>query len=538
MKTTKYVLFASMLMASMAASAQETYQDTKVAQSQLNGTARYVGMGGAMEALGADISTIATNPAGVGLLSRSSVSISAGVVGQSDDQNNKSQLFDNSSYGKKTHASFDQVGIVWALNNRSRNHFNIAFNYHKDADLGQILTAANSLNGASQNYLTAIKHNYGSENICCTSLDENYFGGSTGNGLLNKYQDATGTNWLLSEGADKFGYRQYQHGYIGEYDFNISGSFSNRVWVGLTVGLHDVHYHSSAEYAEALQDGNYVHTSENLAIKGTGFDIKAGVIFRPIETSPFRIGLYVNTPVFYDLDLSAASSVTMDGSNSVATLIPEGSSDEVAIYNKGMNRNSSTNSFRLNTPWKVGVSLGHTVGNYLAIGATYEYAWYSHMDNRMKDGGYYDAWSGAYYSTSSSDNVMNQHTRASLNGVSTLKVGLEYKPAPFFALRLGYNYVSPLFKENAYRDGSLDCDGSYFSTSTDYTNWKAINRFTVGVGYNYRKFSLDLAYQYNHQNGDFYPFMSYSDGENYNVAKGTKVQYNRHQLLVTLGYKF
>lgn len=63
----KHILFASALVASMSAAAQETYQDTKLAASQLTGTARYVGMGGAMEALGADISTISTNPAGVGL---------------------------------------------------------------------------------------------------------------------------------------------------------------------------------------------------------------------------------------------------------------------------------------------------------------------------------------------------------------------------------------------------------------------------------------------------------------------------------------
>ena len=52
----KHILFASALVASMSATAQETYQDTKLAASQLTGTARYVGMGGAMEALGADIS--------------------------------------------------------------------------------------------------------------------------------------------------------------------------------------------------------------------------------------------------------------------------------------------------------------------------------------------------------------------------------------------------------------------------------------------------------------------------------------------------
>ena len=58
---TKYSLMAVMTFMSATLTAQETYQDTKLIDNDLNGTARYVGMGGALEALGADISTISTN---------------------------------------------------------------------------------------------------------------------------------------------------------------------------------------------------------------------------------------------------------------------------------------------------------------------------------------------------------------------------------------------------------------------------------------------------------------------------------------------
>ena len=57
---TKYSLIVAVAMFSLPLAAQETYQDTKFVDNDLNGTARYVGMGGAMEALGADISTIST----------------------------------------------------------------------------------------------------------------------------------------------------------------------------------------------------------------------------------------------------------------------------------------------------------------------------------------------------------------------------------------------------------------------------------------------------------------------------------------------
>lgn len=76
----KRILFSAALLASMSAMAQETYQNADLVTEDLNGTARYVGMGGAMEALGADISTIGTNPAGVGLCRRSSVNFSVGML--------------------------------------------------------------------------------------------------------------------------------------------------------------------------------------------------------------------------------------------------------------------------------------------------------------------------------------------------------------------------------------------------------------------------------------------------------------------------
>ena len=536
----KHILFASLLMASMSAAAQETYQDTKLATDQLTGTARYVGMGGAMEALGADISTISSNPAGVGLFRKSQVSLSAGVIAQGDASNRLE--YQNAVIeidGKKSHPTFDQVGIVWSPKNKGKSYLNLAFNYHKSTDFGQILMAANSLNGASQNKLTAAKNALGVAGW--TGVDANYGGykdnsGNYRDGLLNVTEDGG----LAYAEANKFLFGQYQHGYIGEYDFNISGSINNRVWLGMTIGLHDVHYNSNSFYTEDLVDGNVSYSSEQLKITGTGFDMKAGIIFRPVEESPFRIGAYVNTPVFYDLTLSGDNDITMDGHEDPATYTNAAGVAQ-PCYIKGDRGQSIDYDFRLNTPWKVGVSLGHTVGNYLALGATYEYAWYDHMDNRVKDGGYYDYWYGDYYETSSSDEAMNADTRANLKGVSTLKLGAEIKPVDLLSIRLGYNYVSPMFREGAYRDQTLDSNGVYTSNSTDYTNWKATNRITCGLGFNYENLTIDVAYQYSFQNGDFYPFMNYydsSDAAYDNVASATKVSNKRHQLLMTIGYKF
>ena len=540
MNNLKHILFASVFLASVSATAQETYQDTKLAVPQLTGTARYVGMGGAMEALGADISTISSNPAGIGLFRKSQVSISAGVIAQGDAQNSVNYgLTTIDINGKKSHPTFDQAGFVWSPKMKGNSWMNLALNYHKSADFGQILTAANSLSKASQNKLTAAKHAEGKDGW--SGVDANY-GGYNDN--QNKYQPGlltvTTDGALAYAEANQYLYGQYQHGYIGTYDFNVSGSINNQVWLGLTVGLHDVHYNSNSYYAEDLVDGNAVDSYEQLKITGTGFDVKAGVIFRPVKDSPFRIGAYFNSPIFYDLTLHGDNDIRISGNNAPATYT-EADGTQAPCYTIGRKGQSIDYDFRLNTPWKVGASLGHTIGNFLALGATYEYAWFSHMDNRVKNSGYYDYWTDSYYESSSSDEAMNADTRANLKGVSTLKLGAEWKPVDMLSIRLGYNYVSPMFKDGAYRDATIGSNGVYASTSTDYTNWKATNRFTCGVGFNYQNLTIDVAYQYSAQKGDFYPFMRYVNEKNpdlSNVAQSTQVKNNRHQLMMTVGYKF
>ena len=132
-----------------------------------------------------------------------------------------------------------------------------------------------------------------------------------------------------------------------------------------------------------------------------------------------------------------------------------------------------------------------------------------------------------------------------------MKLGAEYKPIPTLAMRIGYNYVSPMYDKNGFKDGSIDSYGSNYATMTDYTNWKGTNRLTLGLGYTVDKVSIDLAYQYTTQKGDFYPFMNSWADYHYiddagivqteqidNYATKTEVKDSRHQLLLTLGYHF
>ena len=105
-----------------------------------------------------------------------------------------------------------------------------------------------------------------------------------------------------------------------------------------------------------------------------------------------------------------------------------------------------------------------------------------------------------------------------------------------------------MYNTNAQKDPTIVSIGTSYSTATDFVNWEATNRFTLGVGYQVKKFNFDLAYQYSSQKGTFYPFStmnfdvkdtatgkttSYS-----NEAAGTKVDNNKGQILLTVGYRF
>lgn len=514
----KYLFLATALVA-LPAAAQETYENAKIADEDLNGTARYVGMGGAMEALGADISTISSNPAGIGLIRHSQVSLSGSTISQGSAE--------NWATGDKTHASFDQAGFVINLAKGRKNNFNVGFNYHKSKNFDFILSATNTLSGASQGKLTYEKLRNGlvydnSGNACwtCNQLDGIY-----ANNILYDSDDQT----YYYDEASSYRFNREHTGYIGAYDFNVSGNVGSQFYWGLTFGIKDVHYKGDTQYTEDLTSGYALSETDEREITGTGFDIKAGIIVRPVAESPFRIGAYIHTPTFYDLTTSNYTTAYLPG------------------YGTSYGgRSSESYDFKLYTPWKFGISLGHTVGNYLALGATYEYADYGTLDTRIIDGGYYDYYYDTYYDTSSSDEAMNRHTKQTLKGVSTLKLGVEVKPAQNFAIRLGYNYVSPKYSEDGYKDVTVNSPGSYYASQTDYTNWKSTNRFTLGLGYTLQKFTIDLAYQYSAQKGEFSPFTSYEErntetGEltaDTNYATTTDVKNNRSQLLLTLGYHF
>src|SRR5574344_1513072 len=238
---TKYLLLGVCVTFVVPTSAQETYEIANLSTQNLDGTSRYVGMGGAMDALGGDLSVIGTNPAGIGVYRSNDAAVSFGFVSQQGGKNFAS--------GNKTNMSFDQIGFVYSMKTgyNDRNRFNFAFNYHKSRNFDYILSAANTLNGTSQNMATAAKMNVAG----VTSDKYNDFTQSRVCSQVDLLNVACGLNPYAITEENKYEYKYYpadnynfdrsNTGYIGQYDFNMCGSLNNRVFLELTIGLYYGH---------------------------------------------------------------------------------------------------------------------------------------------------------------------------------------------------------------------------------------------------------------------------------------------------------
>ncbi|MBQ6760505.1 MAG: hemin receptor [Prevotella sp.] len=556
----KKILTLALGFTALAANAQETYESAQLATQDLNGTAKYIGMGGALEALGADISTINTNPAGVGFFRKSWAGVSAGLTSQNssfDGVKNVANLRDNG----KTNADFNQIGFVWSTRTGRDSHLNLSFNYQKSRNFNQILQAVNHLDGYSANTVNYIKAYHFQDSY--TLQDHILY-----NVLNSKLSDGSNPENTYARIAEMYAAHTDNSGYISNFDFNISGSIHDKVFLGFTLGVKDVRYRSTNYYDEALgsetplcpygNPENEFRFTDLRRITGTGFDIKFGAIIRPIEESPFRFGVYINTPTWYELhshgDMSAAAGF-------IANLAEEGQDPIYKSYTTSDNTIGYGYNYKycISTPWRFGASVGHTFGKKVAIGATYEYADYSAIRNKIVDGTYVDYYGDEHLETTR-DYDMDNNNDISLKGVSLLKVGAEIKPIPELAIRLGYNYQSAIYTKEGYKDISIPNGtsvdyygydyvagsvGAYYSTY-DFTNWEATHRLTCGLGIQLNKnWAIDLAYQYSTQKGTYYPFTttvfddSSTDGtEDVNIGYGTTVHNNRHQFNMTLGYRF
>lgn len=533
----KNLLFLALAaLTSVGVGAQSIYDATGIAQKDLNGSARFVGMGGAMGALGGDITTIGTNPAGIGIYRSNDVSFTTGysLTGTESTYNR------NSFTNEKARWNISNAGMVLSTkigNYTSLRYINFGFNYKKSKSFYRNMTMQGMMGSVDGHYISQVrtmadlatasaKYVYqagqgeildlGGRDIF-RDPDVGWLGAlGWGGALLDEdtYTEKYNTYYpIIPAEVDGF-FRSRERGGIDQYDFNLAFNVNDRFYFGVTLGVYDVDYHKYALYDEDYGNTEGYALETFKRISGTGYDVKLGTIIRPFEESPLRIGLAVHTPTFYKLTYTNGAllnSAYLDADNTLTV-------STVDTYQELGGRDMDMD-FELRTPWVFNASLGYTVGNFLALGAEYEYEDYSTMNFKYFDG--YDM------------ELENEEADFHLKGVSTLRLGAELKPTSDFALRAGYNYSTAAYKGTAYKYMPTNT----IATDTDFNNTKEMHTFTIGLGYRFSSCYLDLAYKLDTHKSDFYAF-SNEFGNSVVTPQATKVDNTRSSILLTLGMRF
>lgn len=536
---TKYIFLCAAMVA-VSAGAQTQYDAFRFSDSELNGTARFVGMGGAMGALGADISVIGTNPAGIALFRGHDVSTSFSF----NSTHVKSDFTGVTMKEKKNNMSFDQIGFVYStkIGNRTNlRYLNFGFNYHKSNNLNKIFSSGGFLDGLSQTWQMA--NMIGGTVGALSEIDDIYNYGDV-DGIQNPYNvnypylgvmgvrtglvgiDAV-TSKLKGWNGDRNYYNSREEGGIQQYDFNVSFNVQDKMYFGATLGVYEVDYRRTTLYEESinsqseesgitLNHGGFYQLNNTHRTTGTGFDLKLGAIFRPIDDSAFRFGFAIHTPTWYTLTDTYNSSIYSDITYQVFDKTENAVKEEIEQINENVYDyvgGETKQDYRLTTPWKFNVNMGTVFGGIMAVGAEYEFAAHNHSKLYYYDG----------YAMTEMNEVINEDVK----GLHTLRLGMETRIAPAFSVRAGYNFSSQAFKKTAYKAlASND-----MRTDVEYNNKYSQNTVTVGLGYAGRIFYVDLAYKYNLYKSDFYPFSDSS-------LAPARLTNERHQALMTLGVHF
>lgn len=493
--------------------AQTSYEAAALLDADLSGTARFVGMGGAMSALGTDISVMGTNPAGTGLYRSWDAAMSFGGnwnTQHAESNKGRSRLFD--SYG-----SFDNIGVVIAnkkSNEKALRFVNFGFNYRNvkrfDGKMGMSSDLDNKFSQTGQMAWQAFEN----ENVRYEDFDMNI-----GDSFYNKnYYKADWAGWLTLLGADarlidmtslggvidgveypkgyfipsyENSYTERQSGGVDAYDFNLSFNFFDAVYLGATMTTYDVNRTLESTYSEEFYGGGYTLDNYYRTV-GSGYDFKFGLIVRPFVESSFRIGVSATTPTVYTLrDYNYAvikSTVTFDEYDANNQFVGQfAQSFAMDTRDKAAFGGECYTDYTMVAPAKFNASLGGTIGSSLALGAEYEYSNYGATK--------------LYYYNGYENMSMNEHTAEFFTGHHTLRLGAEKTFGAFYT-RVGYNYQSGGYRSDAWKMIPVNS----VQTNTAYANLKYTANYTCGIGFRGDTFYADVAFLYGSQVADFYPF--------------------------------
>ncbi|MGL5681744.1 MAG: OmpP1/FadL family transporter [Marinifilaceae bacterium] len=487
--------------------AQNEVDALRFARTQNLGTARSMAMGNAFTALGGDISSLGTNPAGLGVFRNSQVALTpslniSGIKSGDTEQQYKNtfQLGNLGIVGAFYNPQFDWRGINVGVSYNNLNNFN--------------RKGFQRMNNAPNSFLDMLSFQAG--DIEPDKLDRynapawmaydtyllNY------NNEYGYYEPALYEGDLVNQSK-----RFEEKGYQGEYNISFATNYKDKFFIGATVGIQNIQYRYKSFYTESLEPGtdndlNYYNYDEYLKINGTGVNFKMGMIYTP--SSAFRIGVSVHTPTFYNMREVAKSD-----------MFSQFNGPDVAAGRSYSDYSQSTDNlpgfgdydYNYKTPWKANVGIASVLGSRLILSADYEFANY-----------------GKIRYSNASDNYdygpMNSALGNLYSATHNLRAGAELRLSRYIALRAGYNYMQNPYKQS-------------YATAQYIPNGRELQTISGGFGINAGRFYFDAAYaqRVGKENTSFYYY--YDDYNDIEIeANPISNKFRDQTVRVTLGLRF
>jgi len=291
------------------------------------GSARFRGVGGNHTALGGDASNIAGNPAGLGFYNRSEFTLSPSI----NLSSSKSGFLGSNTNANKTNVNIGQLSLVFAgessRNSRwRRSSFGISYSQSQNfSDSFDAQGWNNNINSSFLNeYIPGInsddprnsRERVFSEGFDRSSASARFPEAALyGLFLINPtVYGATAANpngTIDTNGAPYFNddldvlrnqrVTANRSGANSQWTFGYGSNFADKLYLGISANISSIRYNSEITTRESPINGdfdNYGRTN-NLTVSGTGFGVKVGAIYRPVQS--FQIGIDAASPTFYSM---------------------------------------------------------------------------------------------------------------------------------------------------------------------------------------------------------------------------------------------
>ena len=292
----------------------------RFAERQIIGTARYVGMGGAMTAIGGDPSAVIDNPAGLGLYRRSEIALTV------DETIDRTQQVGSEDTYQRARFAAPHVSAIWAWGNPMKqsgmiyNNFmfsvNRLANFNRDVvvsgrGMGMAETICQKTNGLAEEYL----YDKPWDDIEIGWLSILGYEGY----LIDPHVDSLASNlfdkyaWIPAIDFADGTLSVSESGTYDQYTLSWASNISNQWYIGVSLNIPTLSYTKHVSHRETDRI-NSAELKSMYHLSGLGVSGSIGLIYRPIQA--LRIGASFETPTMMSLSMQTEGDM-------YSTLAPE-----------------------------------------------------------------------------------------------------------------------------------------------------------------------------------------------------------------------